>query len=107
MMILFRLARSDQCSVSDIGHHMEISSPAASQLLDKLVEAGYVSREENNEDRRIKNIKITHKGRELVEEIKNEHQQKLNEMIKAVPEKDRENLQKNLKILNGILRSMH
>ena len=75
--------------------------------MDKLVEAGYVSREENNEDRRIKNIKITPKGRELVEEIKNEHQQKLNEMIKTVPEKDRENLQKNLKILNGILRSMH
>jgi DNA-binding MarR family transcriptional regulator len=106
MMILFRLAHKGQCSVSDISHHMEVSAPAASQLLDKLVEAGYVSRAENNDDRRIRNIEITPQGLALVQDIKKEHQRKLTTLMEAVPPQDREPLRKSLATLNEILRSM-
>ncbi|WP_237255962.1 MarR family winged helix-turn-helix transcriptional regulator [Gracilinema caldarium] len=106
MMILFRLAHKGQCSVSDISHHMQISAPGASQLLDKLVEVGYVSRAENNDDRRMRNIEITSKGLALVQELKKEHQQKLITLMEAVPLQEREQLRKSLETLNRILRSM-
>lgn len=103
MMILSRLAHEQHCSVSDISRQMEISAPAASQLLDKLVEAGYVSRSENSEDRRIRNIDITPKGLELVDEIKKGPQEKINTIIDAIPPEEREQVRKSLHTLNTIV----
>lgn len=106
-MILFRLAHREQCSVSDISRYMDFSPPAASQLLDKLVAAGYVSRLENSDDRRIRNIGITAKGRELVQEIDTKHQNNINKIIDAISPEDREQIGNSLHSLNAIVRSMH
>ncbi|HRV28185.1 MAG TPA: MarR family transcriptional regulator [Spirochaetia bacterium] len=106
MMILFRLAHKDQCSVSDIGKHMDVSSPAASQLLDKLVEAGYINRTENPDDRRIRNIEITEKGLALVHEIESKLNNSMHEIVQAIPEKDRSGVAKSLNTLNTAIRSL-
>ncbi len=106
MMILFRLAHKEQCSVSDIGKHMDVSSPAASQLLDKLVEAGFISRTENPEDRRIRNIEITEKGLALVKEIESKLNDSIREIVQAVPEEDRQEVAKSLRTLNSAIRSL-
>jgi DNA-binding MarR family transcriptional regulator len=106
MMMLFRLAHRGQCTVSDLSRHMEVSAPAASQLVDKLVEAGYVSRVENRDDRRIRNIEITPRGLKLVQELKNEHKNKINSILDAIPEEEQEAVQRSLHSLNVIVRSM-
>ena len=46
---------------------MDISSAAASQLVDKLVQSGLLSRAEDPNDRRAKRLELSDKGRELVE----------------------------------------
>ena len=104
--MLFRLAHRGQCTVSDLSRHMEVSAPAASQLVDKLVEAGYVSRVENRDDRRIRNIEITPRGLKLVQELKNEHKNKINSILDAIPEEEQEAVQRSLHSLNVIVRSM-
>ena len=50
-----------------VGDSMEITSAAASQLIEKLVLAGYVARSESAEDRRVRHIELTEKGRAFVQ----------------------------------------
>jgi DNA-binding MarR family transcriptional regulator len=65
--ILMRLRHSDACAVHDIGRMFDVSSAAASQLVDKLVQGGLVARTEDPADRRARKIVITAKGRALID----------------------------------------
>ena len=65
--ILMHLYYSNNCGISLLGEHMDISAPAASQLVDRLVQHGLVERTEDPNDRRAKQLTLTPKGRELIE----------------------------------------
>lgn len=53
-------------SLKEIAFFSGISLPAASCIVDRLVDMNLVSREENADDRRLLEIEATRKGRELV-----------------------------------------
>ncbi len=55
--------------VHDIGCRLDITSAAASQLVDKLVNAGFLERSENPEDRRGKTIALSGKGIAFLKEM--------------------------------------
>ena len=63
---LMRLHHLDHCGVSDIGEKLGITNAAASQLVDKLVQAGLVARTEAAHDRRVRELALTDQGRALV-----------------------------------------
>src|SRR6187431_2064185 len=63
---LMRLHHLDNCGVSDIGEKLGITNAAASQLVDKLVQAGLVARTEAAHDRRVRQLALTDQGRALV-----------------------------------------
>ena len=64
---LMHLSHRGSCGVSGIGNHLGVTSAAASQMVDRLVQQGYLERTEDPEDRRSKQITVTAKGRELIE----------------------------------------
>jgi DNA-binding MarR family transcriptional regulator len=64
---LMRLHFQGPFIVSDIGDDLGVSSPAASQMIDKLVQQGLVERTEDPANRRTKQIRITAKGDATVE----------------------------------------
>ena len=53
--------------MTEVGGHLGVTSAAASQLLDRLVEQGMVVREEDPHDRRVKRIKLSDKGSKAFE----------------------------------------
>jgi DNA-binding MarR family transcriptional regulator len=53
--------------VSDIGEDIGITSAAASQMLERLVQQGLILRSEDPHDRRVKQIVLTEKGKQLLE----------------------------------------
>jgi DNA-binding MarR family transcriptional regulator len=53
-------------TVSQLATKMDLARPAASILIDKLVQAGYVEREEEPTDRRRTNIRLSATGLRLV-----------------------------------------
>jgi DNA-binding MarR family transcriptional regulator len=63
---LMRLDHHGDCAVSDLGKQFGISNPAASQLVEKLVQVGLVERTESEHDRRMKQLALTSQGRALV-----------------------------------------
>ncbi len=48
--------------ITNIGEHLGITKAAASQMIDKMVEQGFITRVEDPQDRRSKSITLTEKG---------------------------------------------
>lgn len=63
---LFFIQHRESGGVSDIGSEMGVTSAAASQMLDRLVQLGLVARSENPDDRRTKQIVLTERGLKML-----------------------------------------
>lgn len=64
---IFHIHRAGSCGVTEIGDYLGVTSAAASQMLDRLVEQGLVARTEDPEDRRVKRIELTAEGERALE----------------------------------------
>jgi len=65
--ILMQLHYKGACGMSEISERFDVSAAAASQLVDKLVQAGYIERTEDPHDRRAKLLKLSTNGAKLVD----------------------------------------
>jgi len=65
---IFYAHRCVGCAVSDVAEHLGVSNSAASMLLDRLVDQGYLARLEDPQDRRVKRIHLTERGERVFEE---------------------------------------
>lgn len=66
--VLFKLRYGGMCGVSDIADHLDVTSAAASQMVDRLVQQGLLARSTDPSDRRVKRIELTPLGRQLLDE---------------------------------------
>jgi len=64
---LMRLHHCGASGVSDIAERQGISVPAASQLVERLVQQGLLERTEDTKDRRFKQVTLSARGMALVE----------------------------------------
>ena len=65
---LFHLTRMGSSGVTDLAGHLEVSNAAASQMLERLVQQGLILRTEDPNDRRVKQIILTERGSQVLEE---------------------------------------
>jgi len=66
MGALMNIHRHGMCNVSTIGDELGVTSAAASQMLERLVQQGVIERTEDPNDRRAKQIALTEKGRQMI-----------------------------------------
>jgi DNA-binding MarR family transcriptional regulator len=66
--ILMQLHYKGPCGMSAISERFDVSAAAASQLVEKLVQAGYLERTEDPSDRRAKLLKLSTNGAKLVDD---------------------------------------
>lgn len=64
---LMHLHRGKECGVSEIAVYLGITNAAASQMVERLVKAGFLYRMEDPLDRRVKTLSLSPAGRDLVE----------------------------------------
>ncbi len=69
MVTLMRMRKYKFIQVKDVAKRCEISRPAASQLMDKLVQKGLVLRLDDSDDRRVKNHKLSEQGETLIDDF--------------------------------------
>ncbi len=65
--VLFLLNSDKHRAVTELGEEFGVSSAAASQMVEKLVQTGFVERVEDSNDRRIRRLLLTTKGKNIVE----------------------------------------
>ena len=81
---LMRLHYHGVCGVSEVGSHLGVTNAAASQMVERLVQLGYVGRAERPEDRRAKQLTLTPKGRALVQKSLAARRRWLEELVAAL-----------------------
>lgn len=64
---LMKLRYSGPCGVTEVAGHVGVTNAAASQMVEKLFQAGYLERAEHPDDRRAKQLTLTPKGRALIQ----------------------------------------
>jgi len=65
--MLMHLHRHERCGISNLSEQMDVTTAAASQLVDKLVQSGLLVRVEDPNDRRAKQVSLSPAGEEMVE----------------------------------------
>lgn len=99
MGAIFHTHRSGSCGVTEIGEHLGVSSAAASQMLDRLVQQELVLRTEDPDDRRVKRIELTEKGRRLLEDGIRARQGWLSDIAQILSDREKETITAALKLL--------
>lgn len=99
MATLFRLKHSKVCDVSDVGEHLGVTNAAASQMVDRLVQFGYVERAEDPEDRRVRQLTLTPRGEAVVEESIAARSKWMEQLADAFTEEQQEDILSALNML--------
>jgi DNA-binding MarR family transcriptional regulator len=86
-----------------IGDKLLIAKAQMTQLIDRLVEFGFVIREMDSTDRRTFNITLTDHGRRLLDEQDNMVICAVTDVMASLSEKELESLSYNLRTLRDIL----
>jgi DNA-binding MarR family transcriptional regulator len=95
---LFHIQRGAS-GVCDLGEGMGITSAAASQMLERLVQQGYILRSEDPHDRRVKQITLTEKGHQTLQESLNARQGWLEDLAQTLTPSEVEHVEVALSIL--------
>jgi len=93
------LSRQGAIQMSALAKYLNISRPAATGLIDRLLVQGLVKREEKSYDRRAVLIEITVKGKGIIESI---HKQKMDAFIKIYSHLSMVERKQHLNILERI-----
>jgi MarR family transcriptional regulator for hemolysin len=78
--------------VSDIADSLDVSNAAASQMVERLVNLELIGRSEDPEDRRVKQITLTMKGRQLIQDSIDARQRWMQEMTDALTPEEQESI---------------
>lgn len=89
--------------MSEISERFEVTPAAASQLVDKLVQNGFIVREEDPKDRRAKMLNLTDKGRDLVQQGIEERYRWMDQLSGRLTEAERIQISEALDILTRVV----
>ena len=104
--ILMQLHYKGACGMSAISERFDVSAAAASQLVDKLVQAGYLERTEDPSDRRAKLLKLSANGAKLVEAGIQERYRWMDELTSRLSAAQQTKISEALTLLTEAARQM-
>jgi DNA-binding MarR family transcriptional regulator len=96
---LFQLSHRGMSSVSNIGGRLGVTSAAASQMLDRLVQQGLIARSEDPNDRRAKQVVLTERGGRFIDEAMKARQRWFQSVAEEMSAKERQTVVAGLRIL--------
>ena len=92
--------------MSAISERFDVSAAAASQLVDKLVQAGYIERTEDPSDRRAKLLKLSTNGAKLVENGIHERYRWMDELTSRLSAAEQAKISEALSLLTDAARQL-
>lgn len=89
----------EQASVKHLAEELGVSLPAASRAIDSLVQRGLVTRAEDTEDRRMKQVRATPAAVELVERLAELRLAGIDEFVETLSARERTRLAAAMSLL--------
>jgi DNA-binding MarR family transcriptional regulator len=96
---LFQIDRRGGSGVTDLGDDLGVTSSAASQMLERLVQQGLILRSEDPSDRRVKQITLTDRGVQVLQESIRARQGWLSDLGETLSDSEKEEIIAALNIL--------
>ncbi|HZL10535.1 MAG TPA: MarR family transcriptional regulator [Prolixibacteraceae bacterium] len=106
MFVMGSLKRHGILSMSDIGKCLSMPKPHITVIVDKLIDSGYVERQNDPKDRRIINIVLTKKGFRDFEKLKLAATETLKSKLLLLTEEELDTLSVASKQVKEILNSI-
>jgi DNA-binding MarR family transcriptional regulator len=103
---LMWLHHQGACGVSEIGEQLGITAAAASQLVDRLLQQGFLERTEDPADRRFKQVSLTPKGIALIENGIRHRQRWMEQLTYALTPEEQETISGALSLLTRAARQL-
>jgi len=97
--ILMQLHHKGACGLSEVSERFDISNAAASQLVEKLVQSGYLDRTEDPNDRRAKQLHLSENGQKLIKDGTQQRYRWLDELTAVLNAEERAKVAEALNIL--------
>lgn len=97
--LLMQMHHKGACGMSQVSERFDITPAAASQLVDKLVQNGFIQRVEDPNDRRAKLLSLTDKGRELIQQSIEERYRWVDELGSTLSAEERIQVSEALNIM--------
>jgi DNA-binding MarR family transcriptional regulator len=97
---LFHTARMKDVTINELASQLGVSMPAASQMVARMVEQGWVRREESVSDRRERIISLTKEGIELVNRAKIARHAWIKDFMADLTEAEKQKVLPGLELLN-------
>lgn len=89
MFVLHTLSEEEALSLNELSERTATDQSSASVVVQRLVEAGYVTRTQKAQDRRHVELRLTPRGRNVIRRSPPPAQQKILAVIEAMPPRDR------------------
>lgn len=87
---LFHLRKKGCAGVTDLGDHLGVTSAASSQMLERLVQQGLILRTEDPNDRRVKQIVLTEKGHQVLDEGIRARQGWMDDLVEILSQEEKD-----------------
>jgi DNA-binding MarR family transcriptional regulator len=100
---LIFLTHEGVCPMSQLADGLGIGRPAASLLIDRLVQLGLVHRWEDSADRRRTLVELSETGRELASQLYEGGRQQMIELVSHMSDEDLEALVRGLSALAAVV----
>jgi DNA-binding MarR family transcriptional regulator len=85
IIVLYVLEAQGAQSISRLAEVTRLSAPAASQMVDRLVDGGYLSRQEDPSDRRVRVVAIRGKGTRFLAQLNQVRRDEIEQAFARLP----------------------
>lgn len=99
---LFAMARQGCCTMSQLSESLQVHPSTATELVERLIQAGLAERQRDEGDRRVVWVGLTEKGQEAVLQHRQAYQQRLRSFLEQLTPDQRQAMLTALRILNEI-----
>lgn len=103
IIVLDILKEKGLCTMSGLAQTLDLTTSAATGIVDRMIKAKLVRRERSREDRRVVNVILVKKGAEMVKHTDDSRRKMMDEMYRALTDKERKEY---LRMLKKVCNSM-
>lgn len=90
--ILFLLEQNGPQKMSELAEILHLTPGAVTTASDRLIDQGYIARVRDKTDRRVTRLEMTHKGKEILNELQNQGRKIIKSVFNDISNKDLEKM---------------
>jgi DNA-binding MarR family transcriptional regulator len=92
LILIKHLGREEGLNQNEISRHLIVTASNITRLIDRLIKDGYVERHAHAHDRRVKIVKVTQKGSEILEKTWHGYGEMIQQAVYLMPRPEVETL---------------